>query len=100
MELVEFFGVIAIVLLFTKWFEPIQGPKNKVVEWLIGKVVWLGMKWKPLFSLTRVVKLLTCPFCLSFWTLLYITHNLFIAASGSIVAMIVDNTIVKTQNND
>ena len=100
MELVEFFGVIAIVLLFTKWFEPIQGPKNKVVTWLIDKVVWLGMKWKPLFSLTRIVKLLTCPFCLSFWTLLYITHNLFIAASGSIVAMIVDNTIVKTQNND
>ena len=100
MELVEFFGVIAIVLLFTKWFEPIQGPKDKVVAWLIDKVVWLGMKWKPLFSLTRIVKLLTCPFCLSFWTLLYITHNLFIAASGSIVAMIVDNTIVKTQNND
>ena len=40
MELVEFFGVIAIVLLFTKWFEPIQGPKNKVVAWLIDKVVW------------------------------------------------------------
>ena len=99
MELVEFFGVIAIVLLFTKYFEPIQPTKDKVVAWLIDKVVWLGMKWNPLFNLTQVVKLLTCPKCLSFWTLLYITHNLFIAATGSVVAMIVDNMLLNTQNN-
>ncbi len=100
MELVEFFGVIAICLLFTKWFAPIQSTKDKIVELLINKVVWLGRKWSPLFSLTRVVKLLTCPFCLSFWTLLFLTHNLFIAATGAIVAMVVDNTLVKTQIND
>ena len=99
MELVEFFGVIAIVLLFTKYFEPIQPTKDKVVAWLIDKVVWLGMKWSPALYLTRVVKLLTCPKCLSFWTLLVLTHNLFIAATGSIVAMVVDNTLLNTQNN-
>lgn len=99
MELVEFFGVIAISLLFTKYFQPIQSIKDKLVEWLISKIVWLGMKWKPLFNLTQVVKLLTCPKCLSFWTLLYITHNLFIGATGAVVAMVVDNMLVKTQDN-
>tara|TARA_R110001632_G_scaffold14312_1_gene48368 strand:- start:715 stop:1017 length:303 start_codon:yes stop_codon:yes gene_type:complete len=100
MELVEFIGVVAIVLLFTKHFQPIQPIKNKVVEWLIGKIVWLGMKWTPLLNLTQIVKLLTCPKCLSFWILLYLTHSLFIAATGAIVAMVVDNMLVKTQIND
>lgn len=100
MELVEFIGVVAIVLLFTKHFQPIQPIKNKVVEWLIGKIVWLGRKWTPLLNLTQIVKLLTCPKCLSFWILLYLTHSLFIAATGAIVAMVVDNMLVKTQIND
>lgn len=100
MELVEFIGVIAVVLLFTKHFQPIQPIKDKLVGWLIDKIVWLGMKWTPLLSLTQVVKLLTCSKCLSFWILLYLTHNLFIAATGAIVAMVVDNMLVKTQIND
>tara|TARA_R110002153_G_scaffold16863_3_gene59138 strand:- start:707 stop:1009 length:303 start_codon:yes stop_codon:yes gene_type:complete len=100
MELVEFIGVVAIVLLFTKHFQPIQPIKNKVVEWLIGKIVWLGRKWTSLLNLTQIVKLLTCPKCLSFWILLYLTHSLFIAATGAIVAMVVDNMLVKTQIND
>ena len=100
MELVEFIGVVAVVLLFTKHFQPIQPTKDKVVAWLIDKVVWLGMKWSPLLHLTQVVKLLTCPKCLSFWTLLFITHSIFIAATGAIAAMVVDNMLVKTQNNE
>jgi len=99
MELVEFFGVIAISLLFTKYFQPIQPAKDKVVEWLIGKIVRLGIKWPVMMNLTQVVKLLTCPKCLSFWTLLFITHNLFIGATGAVVAMVVDNMLVKTQDN-
>ncbi len=100
MELIEFIGVVAVVLLFTKHFQPIQPTKDKVVENLVGKIIRLGVKWKPFMGLIQVVKLLTCPKCLSFWILLLYTHNLFIAATGSIVAMIVDNTIVKTQIND
>ncbi len=100
MELVQFIGVIAVVLLFTKHFQPIQPIKDKLVGWLIGKIIKLGLKWKPFMHLTQVVKLLTCPKCLSFWILLYLTHDLFVAATGSIVAMIVDNTIVKTQINE
>ena len=100
MELVQFIGVIAVVLLFTKHFQPIQPIKDKLVGWLIDKIVWLGMKWTPLLNLTQVVKLLTCSKCLSFWILLYLTHNLFIAATGAIVAMVVDNMLVKTQIND
>ena len=100
MELVEFIGVIAVVLLFTKHFQPIQPTKDKLVEWLVGKIIRLGMKWKPFMSLIQVVKLLTCPKCLSFWTLLYLTHSLFVAATGAIVVMVVDNILVKTQINE
>ena len=99
MELVQFIGVVAIVLLFTKHFEPIQATKDQLVAWLIDKIVWLGMKWSPLLHLTKVVKLLTCPKCLAFWTLLFLTHSIFIAATGSIAAMVVDNMLVNTQNN-
>jgi len=100
MELVRFIGVIAIVLLFTKHFEPIQPAKDRVVEWLIDKIVRLGTKWSPLFHLTKLVKLLTCPKCLSFWTMLYLTHSIFIAATAAIVAEIVNNIMLKTQVND
>lgn len=100
MELVQFIGVIAVVLLFTKHFQPIQPTKDKLVAWLIDKVVWLGVKWKPLFHLTQVVKLLTCPKCLSFWTLLVLTHSIFVAATGAIVAEVVNNIMLKTQIND
>ena len=99
MNLIEFSGVVAVALLFTKYFHPIQPIKDKVVAWLIDKIVWLGMKWSPLLHLTQVVKLLTCSKCLAFWSLLYLTHNLFIAAIGAIVAMVIDNMLVNTQNN-
>ncbi len=100
MELIEFIGVVAVVLLFTKHFQPIQPTKDKVVENLVGKIIRLGTRWKPFMSLIQVVKLLTCPKCLSFWILLLYTHNLFIAATGAIAAMVVDNMLVKTQIND
>jgi len=100
MELVEFFGVVAVALLFTKHFQPIQPTKDKVVAWLIDKIVGLGMKWSPLLNLTQVVKVLTCPKCFTFWTLLGLTHNLFIAAIGSVVAMVIDNMLVNTQINE
>ena len=100
MELIQFIGVIAVVLLFTKHFQPIQPAKDKLVEWLVGRIIRLGMRWDPMHHLLQVVKLLTCPKCLSFWTILYLTHNLFIAATGAIMAMVVDNILVKTQIND
>jgi len=99
MELVQFIGVIAIVLLFTKHFQPIQPMKDKLVTWLIDKIVRVGVKWKPFLHLTQLVKLLTCPKCLSFWTLLVLTHSIFIAATGAIVAEVVNNIMVKTQDN-
>ena len=34
MELVKFIGVIAVVLLFTKHFTPIQSTKDQLVEWI------------------------------------------------------------------
>lgn len=98
MELVQFIGVIAVVLLFTKHFQPIQPAKDKVVEWLIGKIVRLGMKWKPAMHLVQVTKLLTCPKCLAFWTILYLTHDIFVAATAAIVAMVMHNIILKTQD--
>ena len=97
MELVRFIGIIAVVLLFTKHFQPIQPVKDKVVDWLIGKIVRLGTRWSPAFHLVQVVKLLTCPKCLSFWTILYLTHDIFTAATGAIVTMVIDNILVKTQ---
>lgn len=98
MELVQFIGVIAVVLLFTKHFQPIQPTKDRVVEWLIDKIVRLGVKWPPAMYLVQVTKLLTCPKCLAFWTILYLTHDIFVAATGSIVAMVMHNIILKTQD--
>ena len=99
MELIEFFGVISLCLLFTKYFTPIQPTKDKLVEWLIGKIVRLGMWKSPFLSLTYLVQLLTCPFCLATWTLLFYTHNIFIAASGGVLTKVIDNIMVKTQNS-
>ncbi len=98
MELVQFIGVIAVVLLFTRHFQPIQPAKDRVVEWLIDKIVRLGVKWSPAMHLVQVTKLLTCPKCLAFWTILYLTHDIFVAATAAIVAMVMHNIILKTQD--
>jgi hypothetical protein len=99
MELVQFIGVIALVLLFTEHFQPIQPAKDKVVDWLVGKIVRLGMKWSPAHHLLQVVKLLTCAKCLSFWTILVLTQDIFVAATAAIVAMVMNNLIKYPLNN-
>ena len=42
MELVQFIGVIAVVLLFTEHFQPIQPAKDKVVDFLVRNIVVIG----------------------------------------------------------
>jgi hypothetical protein len=98
MEIINFFGLISVVLLFTKYFQPIQPAKNKLVEWIIKKSIKLGMKWKPFFKLTEITKLLTCPKCLSFWSILVITHSLPLSAIGAILTMVIDNILEYPQN--
>ena len=99
MELVQFIGVIAVVLLFTEHFQPIQPTKDAIVDWLVGKIVRIGLKWSPFMHLIQVTKLLTCSRCSSFWVLLYLTHDIFIAATGAITAMIMNNLIKYPLNN-
>ena len=98
MELVQFIGVIAVVLLFTRHFQPIQPAKDRLVEWLVGKIVKVGLKWNPFMHLIQITKLLTCAKCLSFWVILYLTHDIFVAATAAITAMVVNNIILKTQD--
>jgi hypothetical protein len=99
MELVQFIGVIALVLLFTEHFQPIQPTKDAIVDWLVGKIIKVGMKWSPFMHLIQVTKLLTCAKCLSFWTILVLTHDIFVAATAAIVAMVMNNLIKYPLNN-
>ena len=84
----EIIGIVAVWLLTAKYFTPL----NPVKDWVITKLVHLMIKpgwgW-----LDKIIILITCPMCQSFWAILIITHSLPWAAIGAIIAKIVDLTI-------
>jgi hypothetical protein len=49
---------------------------------------------KPGFGwVDKIIILITCPTCVSFWSILVIMHSLPMAAIGAIMAKIIDLTI-------
>ena len=89
----ELLGYSALALLFTKYFTPIQGPK----AWLVDKIVRFIIKIEQFWAM-KVVKILTCPKCFSFWFTLAITYNLWSAAITSILTMLIDLIIQYLQD--
>ncbi len=82
--------IVAVVLLVVKYFSPLEPVRN----WIIGKLVHLMLK--PGFGwVDKVIVLISCPMCVSFWTILVIMHSLPLAAIGALMARIIDLTIEK-----
>jgi hypothetical protein len=82
--------IVAVVLLVVKYFSPLEPVRN----WIIGKLCYLMLK--PGFGwIDKVIVLISCPMCVSFWSILLIMHSLPLAAIGALMARIIDLTIEK-----
>lgn len=86
--ILEVVKIVAVVLLAVKYFTPLEPVRN----WVIGKLVRLMIK--PGFGwVDKIIILISCPMCVSFWSILVIMHSLPLAAIGAIIAKIIDLTI-------
>jgi len=87
--------IVAVVLLAVKYFSPLEPARR----WIVDKLVRLMIK--PGFELVdKIITLITCPMCVSFWTILVIMHSLPLAAIGALMARIIDLTIEFLDNGD
>jgi hypothetical protein len=84
----EVLGIVAICLLTAKYFTPLNPVRNWVIDKLIHLMMKPGFKW-----VDKIIILITCPMCQSFWAILVILHSLPLAAIGAIMAKIIDLTI-------
>ena len=84
----EVLGIVAICLLTAKYFTPLNPVRNWVIDKLIHLMIKPGFGW-----LDKIIILITCPMCQSFWVILVIMHSLPLAAIGAIIAKIIDLTI-------
>ena len=84
----EVLGIVAICLLTAKYFTPLNPVRNWVIDKLIHLMIKPGFGW-----LDKIIILITCPMCQSFWVILVIMHSLPLAAIGAIMAKIIDLTI-------
>jgi len=79
-------GVAILCNFFTHFFEPIQGAKNRLLNFL---------SFLPLFI--YVEKTLNCSKCLSFWTGLIVFQNIIIAALCSLIGYLVNHLIDRVE---
>jgi hypothetical protein len=84
----EVLGIVAVCLLTAKYFTPLNPVRNWVIDKLIHLMIKPGFGW-----LDKIIILITCPMCQSFWAILIIMHSLPLAAIGAIMAKIIDLTI-------
>jgi len=84
----EVLGIVAICLLTAKYFTPLNPVRNWVIDKLIHLMMKPGFNW-----VDKIIILITCPMCQSFWAILVILHSLPLAAIGAIIAKIIDLTI-------
>ena len=84
----EVLGIVAICLLTAKYFTPLNPVRNWVIDKLIHLMLKPGFNW-----VDKIIILITCPMCQSFWAILVILHSLPLAAIGAIIAKIIDLTI-------
>jgi len=84
----ELLYISAVTLLAVKYFSPLE----PVRQWIVTKLVRLMLK--PRFGwVDKVITLITCSMCVSFWSTLLITHSLGKAAVVAILTRIIDLTI-------
>ena len=84
----EVLGIVAVCLLTAKYFTPLNPVRNWVIDKLIHLMIKPGFNW-----VDKIIILITCPMCQSFWAILVILHSLPLAAIGAIIAKIIDLTI-------
>jgi hypothetical protein len=88
--MIQVLGIVAVVLLIVKYFTPLE----PVRIWVFDKLIYLMLK--PGFGwVDKIIILIGCPMCVSFWSILVIMHSLPMAAIGAIMARIIDLTIEK-----
>lgn len=79
----EILALSAISLLAIKYFSPVQGVRNWIVEKLIRLMVSKNWNW-----LFYPIQVLSCPFCFSFWLTLGLTLSLYKAATVAVLTMV------------
>jgi len=84
----EVLGIVAVCLLTAKYFTPLNPVRNWVIDKLIHLMIKPGFGW-----LDKIIILITCPMCQSFWAILIIMQSLPLAAIGAVMAKIIDLTI-------
>jgi hypothetical protein len=82
--------IVAVVLLAVKYFTPLEPARVWIVDKLVRLMLKPGFGW-----VDKIITLISCPMCVSFWTILVIMHSLPLAAIGALIARIVDLTIEK-----
>jgi len=83
--ILEVIQIVAVCLLTAKYFTPLNPVKNWLIDKLVHLMIKPGWGW-----LDKIIILITCPMCQSFWAILVITHSLPWAAIGAMIAKIID----------
>jgi hypothetical protein len=91
--ILEVVKIVAVVLLVVKLFSPLEPVRDWVIDKLVHLMIKPGFGW-----VDKIIILVSCPMCVSFWTILIIMHSLPLAAIGAIMAKIIDLTIEKLEN--
>ena len=88
--MIQVLGIVAVVLLVVKYFTPLEPARIWVVDKLVRLILKPGFGW-----VDKVITLISCSMCVSFWSILVIMHSLPLAAIGALMARIIDLTIEK-----
>ena len=86
--MIEVIKIVAVVYLIVKLFSPLEPARKWVIDKLVRLMLKPGFGW-----VDKVITLISCPMCVSFWAILVIMHSLPMAAIGAILAKIIDLTI-------
>ena len=82
--MIEILGLSTLSLLLIKYFSPIQPLREALVGYIIKVMIKRNWWW-----LEYPAKVLSCPFCFSFWLTVGLTLNISTASSVAILTMIV-----------
>ena len=88
--ILEVVKIVAVVLLAVKYFTPLEPARKWAIDKLVHLMIKPGFGW-----VDKIVVLISCPMCVSFWTILVLMHSLPLAAIGAIIAKIIDLTILR-----
>lgn len=83
--ILEVVKIVAVILLAVKLFSPLEPARRWIIDKLVRLMLKPGFGW-----VDRIITLISCPMCVSFWVILVIMHSLPLAAIGAIIARIID----------